>query len=78
MPPKRKRAVPVNNGSDVEEATVRQAATKVGFYDPNIDSKLYTFWRAQVQLTGHVGDHIPCPRSTQGIKPCGLEDNGAR
>ena len=48
MPPKRKRAVPVHNGSDVEEPTVRQAATNVGFYDPNIDSKLYTFWRAQV------------------------------
>ena len=27
---------------------MRQAATNVGFYDPNIDSKLYTFWRAQV------------------------------
>ena len=48
MRPKRKRAVPVNNGSDVEEPTVRHAATNVGFYDPNIDSKLYTFWRAQV------------------------------
>ena len=48
MPPKRKRTVPVNNGSDVEEPTVRQAATNVGFYDPNIDSTLYTFRRAQV------------------------------
>ena len=48
MPPKRKRAVPVNNVSDVEEPTVRQAATNVGFYDLNIYSKLYTFWRAQV------------------------------
>ena len=48
MPPKRKRAVPVNNGSDVEEPAVMQAATNVGFYDLNIDSKLYTFWRAQV------------------------------
>ena len=48
MTPKRKRAVPVNNGSDVEEPTVRQAATNVGFYDPNIDSKIYIFWGAQV------------------------------
>ena len=48
MPPKRKRAVPVNNGSDVEERTVRQVVTKVGFYDLNIDSTLYTFRRAQV------------------------------
>ena len=48
MPPKRKRAVPVNNGSDVEERTGRQVVTKVGFYDLNIDSTLYTFWRAQV------------------------------
>ena len=39
MPTERKRAVQVNNGSDVKEPTVRQAATNVGLYDPKIDSK---------------------------------------
>ena len=50
MPPKRKRAAPANNESDFEEPTVRQAATNVGFYDPNIDPKLYTFTSGYPEL----------------------------
>ena len=47
MPPKRKiSAGKANAGSDVEdEPTVKQAAAYVGFYDNNIDPKLYLFWR---------------------------------
>ena len=74
MPPKRKRAVPVNNGSDVKEPTVRQASTNVSFYDPNIDSKLYTFWRAQVppatDLHLDAVPGLPTKRDPEALMEC--------
>ena len=86
MPPKRKRAVSENHGSDVEEPMVRQAATNVGFYDSNIYSKLYTFWRAQVHRgiqnwncfsTGEAGtsrwsEFCEWAASQEGMAPRGM------
>ena len=44
--PKRKRAQVESESED--EPTVRQAAERIGFFDPGIPKRLYTFWRAQV------------------------------
>ena len=54
MPPKRKRGDVDGDGDgdgdddDNLEPTVKNAAQRVGFFDPGIPAQLYTLWQGQI------------------------------